>query len=216
MTRLVERLAAHVEAMKRNIDPSTVSRFMSLLRQVIEETETKHRYPILNLFCDWSLHPKLDRKDAQNILAAIEEALLEEMEKPGHFTADTFTVTVSPRRLRDEMIALLTANTIDPAIADNPHHFVAMAACLTEDISHKPLELTEKRLKEKTDKPITVGKQAHVVRALTIEPNTNPEVKAKYMIKADIVRLPLTPQVQRIYIQAPFVIATDEKGNPVA
>jgi hypothetical protein len=109
MTRSVERLAAHVEAMKRNIDPNTVSRFMSLSRQVIEETNTKDRYPVFNLFCDWSLHPKLDRKDAQNILGAIEEALLVEMVKPGHFTSDTLMAAVSPRRLQNEMIALLAA-----------------------------------------------------------------------------------------------------------
>jgi hypothetical protein len=71
MTSSVERLAAHVETMKSNIDPSTVSRLMSLSRQLIEETKTKDRYPVLNLFCDWSLHPKLDRKDAQNVLGRL-------------------------------------------------------------------------------------------------------------------------------------------------
>jgi hypothetical protein len=215
MTGAVERLAAHVEAMKSNIDPSTVSRLMSLSRQVIEETKTKDVYPVLNLFCDWSLHPKLDRKDAQNVLGAIEEALSEEMKKAGHFTGDTLMATVSPRRLRDEMIALLTANTIDPAIADNLHYFVPIAARLTEDLIHKPLELTEKRLKEKMQKPAH-GKRADVIRSLTIEPNTDPQIKAKFVVKADVRQNPSTPQMPGFYLQSPFVIAIDENGNPVA
>jgi hypothetical protein len=192
MTNSVERLAAHVEAMKSNIDQSTVSRLMSLSRQVIEETKKKDQYPVLNLFCDWSAHPRLDRKDAQKVLAALEEALREEMEMPGRFTADTFTAIVSPRRLRNDMSALLTANTIDPTIADNPRYFVPIATCLVEDISHKPLELTEANLREKMKKPVAVGKRADVIRSNPPMPTSG------------------------IYIQAPFVIATDEKGNPIA
>jgi hypothetical protein len=215
MTGSVERLAAHVEAMKRNIDPSTVSKLMSLSRQVLEETKKKDQYPILNLFCDWSLHPKLDRKDAKNVLAAIEDALSEEMEKPGHFTADTFMAIVSPRRLRDEMIALFKANIVDPTIAVSTHYFVPIAVRLTEDISHKPLELTEKGLEEKMIKPIAAGKQAYIVRALTIEPNSNPALKASFVIKAEVRPHPPL-QVPQIYIQGPFVIARDDKGNPVA
>jgi hypothetical protein len=215
MTNSVERLAAHVEAMKSNIDQSTVSRLMSLSRQVIEETKKKDQYPVLNLFCDWSAHPRLDRKDAQKVLAALEEALREEMEMPGRFTADTFTAIVSPRRLRNDMSALLTANTIDPTIADNPRYFVPIATCLVEDISHKPLELTEANLREKMKKPVAVGKRADVIRSLTIEPNTDPGIKANFVIKVDVRPNPPMP-TSGIYIQAPFVIATDEKGNPIA
>jgi hypothetical protein len=176
---------------------------MSLSRQVIEETNTKDRYPVFNLFCDWSLHPKLDRKDAQNILGAIEEALLVEMEKPGHFTSDTLMAAVSPRRLRNEMIALLTANMIDPTVAENLHYFVPIVAWLTEDISHKPLELTEKKFNQK----LLAGKPANIIRALTLEPNTNPQIRAKFVIKADVRRYP-TPRIPTVFLAAPFVIAT--------
>ena len=148
MKNSIERLAAQVEVMKTTIDQSTVSRLMLLSRQVIEETKKKDRYPVLNLFCDWILHPKLDRKDAQNVLAAVEKALSEEM----HFTADTFMATISPRRLRDQMIALFTANTVDPTIADNTHYFVPIATLLTEDVSRKPLELTERKAERENAK----------------------------------------------------------------
>jgi hypothetical protein len=137
------------------------------------------------------------------------------MEKPGHFTADTFMATVSPRRLRDEMIALLSANTIDPTIADNLQYFVPLAARLTEDISHKPLELTDAKLKAKMEKPAG-RKRADVIRSLIIEPNTDPQVKANFVIKADVRRNPPTPEMPGFFLQAPFVIATDGNGNPVA
>lgn len=214
MTRSVERLAAHVEAIKRNIDPSSVSRLMSLLRQVIEESETKHRYPILTLFCNWSLHPKLDQKAAQTILATIEEALREEMTMPGHVTASTLLATVSPRQLQEETISLLARNTIDPAIAKNPQYFVRIAEVLREDVLHKPLELTETKLREKLEKAASTCARTLVVRSLTIEPNADPQVKAPFVIKIEIRPHPPTPPT--IYLQAPFVIATDAQGNPVA
>jgi hypothetical protein len=172
--------------MKRNIDPSTVSRLMSLSRQVIEETGTKYQYPTLNLFCDWSLHPKLDRKSAQAILATIEDALRKEMEWAGHLTAGTLLATISPRRLQEEMIDLLARNRIDPNIAQNPQHFVPIAILLREEVIHKPLEIADKKLKEKLEMAASVGKRAQIVRSLTIEPDADPNLEVPFVIKVDV------------------------------
>jgi hypothetical protein len=92
---------------------------------------------------------------------------------------------------------------IDPTVAENFQYFVPIVAYLTEDISHKPLELTEKKFNQK----LLAGKPANIIRALTLEPNTNPEIRAKFVIKADVRRYP-TPQMPAVFLAAPFVIAT--------
>ena len=70
MTNLPDRLKSHLAKMAAgDISDSTTHRLMALLRQLLEERNEKHRYPITAMFCDWSLHVKLDRsKPASTLL----------------------------------------------------------------------------------------------------------------------------------------------------
>jgi hypothetical protein len=143
MATVVERLASQVETLKRGpIDVNTATRLLTLARQVIEEDHSKSKYPTINLYADWSVHNKLDRKDAQKVLGDIEEALRIEMEeKPGHFDGNTMVRAVSPRKFGQELGELLRSKMIDPSVAE-PKYLVPIFESVLEEVSTKPLQLS--------------------------------------------------------------------------
>jgi hypothetical protein len=63
---VLDRLAEHVAELKAGqISKSTVHRLMVLLRELLESRNEQDKYPVLRMFCDWSLHTKLtDQKRA--------------------------------------------------------------------------------------------------------------------------------------------------------
>jgi hypothetical protein len=70
------RLAEQAANMKAgDITKSTVHRFMALLRELLEERNERKKYPFLTMFCDWSLHTKLDRSKAGDDLLDILDAM---------------------------------------------------------------------------------------------------------------------------------------------
>jgi hypothetical protein len=217
MATAVERLAIHVETLKRGpIDVSTATRLLTLARQIIETDKTKSTYPTINLYGDWCVHDKLDRKGAQKILAEIEDALRIELSgKPGHFDGDTMARAVSPRKFGQELSGLLKSKLIDPTVAE-PKYLVPILKSVLEEVSTKPLELPgdvfAKRLKEQRSEK----ERIHIVKSLVIESNTDPQVKGNYQLRAVVTENPGHPNVPEINIASPMIIATDEAGNVVA
>jgi|SRR5260370_42446856 hypothetical protein len=64
---VLDRLAEHLAEMKTgDLSKSTVHRLMVLLRELLEARNEQNKYPLLRMFCDWSLHTKLDRSKAGN------------------------------------------------------------------------------------------------------------------------------------------------------
>jgi hypothetical protein len=55
------------------ISQSTVVHFMSLARQAMEAHSLKDQFPTAAMYCDWSLHAKLDRRQAHDLLDHIDE-----------------------------------------------------------------------------------------------------------------------------------------------
>jgi hypothetical protein len=217
MATAVERLATHVETLKRGpIDVSTATRLLTLVRQVIETDKTKSTYPTINLYGDWCVHDKLDRKDAQKILAEIEDALRIEMEeKPGHFDHNTMARVVSPRKFGQELSDLLKSKLIDPNVAE-PKYLVPILKSVLEEISTKPLELREDVLAQRMKEQRSETERIHIVKSLVIESNPDPQVKANYRLRAVVTQNPVNPNVPEINIASPLIIATDAAGNVVA
>jgi hypothetical protein len=110
MATATERLANHVNELKQGpIDVSKATRLLALARQIIEADQTKKKYPIINLYADWTVHNKLDRQDAQRILGEIDEAFRVEAKQPGHFDANTMALAISPKKFASELDELLKA-----------------------------------------------------------------------------------------------------------
>jgi hypothetical protein len=215
MVTTVEKLTAHVDDLKQGkIDVNTGSRLMSLLRQITEEDNSKADYPTITLFADWVAHTKLDRKNARVILMEIEAALQKEAQQPGHFDNNTLMRAVSPRKLRNEIDTLLKSKNIDNTITE-PATFVPIALAVVEEISSKPLELTDDLLAKRMKEDISEDKRVEVVQSVVIEPNTIPGDKSKFKIGATIFPNPPVAGMPGFKIQSAFPIATDASGKPV-
>jgi hypothetical protein len=75
LTGAVHRLSTHLAKMKAgDVSESTMHRCMGLLRQLLEERGDRKKYATLAMFCDWLLHPKLDRSKAGGDLLDILDA----------------------------------------------------------------------------------------------------------------------------------------------
>lgn len=217
MATATERLATHVEALKRGtIDVSTSTRLLSLLRQVVETDSSKSKYPTINLYADWTLHNKLDRKDAQKILAEIEEALRIEISgKRGHFDANTMARAVSPQRFGTELQTILRRKLIDPSIA-KPNYLVPILQSIVEEVSTKPLELPADVLAKRMKEQRSEQQRILIVKSLVVEKNSNPQVEGNYGLKAAITFNPVMQNMPLLNIAAPLIIARDASGKIIA
>jgi hypothetical protein len=217
MARAVERLATHVEILKLGpINVSTATRLLMLARQVIEIDRMKSKYATVNLYADWCVHDKLDRNNAQKILAEIDDALRIEMERPGHFDANTMAQAISFRKFGQELSHLLKSKLIDPSIAE-PEYLVPILKSVLEEVSTKPLELPRDVLAKRSKDRCREMGRIYTVKSLVIESNTDPQVRADYLLRAVVVtQSPAGPRASEINIAAPLIIATDAAGNIVA
>jgi hypothetical protein len=211
MVATVEKLSAHVDDLKQGkIDVNTASRLLLLLHQITEEDN----YPTITLFADWIAHTKLDRKNARAILTEIEVALRKEAEQPGHFDHTTLMRVVSLKRLHNEIGTLLKNKNVDSAIT-KPRVFVPIALAVAEEISSKPLELTDDLLAKRMEEKIPEDKRIEVVQSVVIEPNTIPGDKSKFQIRAKVFPNPPVAGMPGFNIQSAFPIATDANGKPI-
>jgi len=216
MPTAVERLANHVETLKRgSIDVSTATRLLTLTRQVIENDNSKSKYPTINLYGDWSVHDKLDRKDAQKILAEIDEAFRIEAKQPGHFDANTMARAISPRKFGQELGEALKAKLIDPSMAE-PQYLVPILRSIMQEISTKPLELPEAEFAKRMKEQRSEKDRIEIVKSLVIEPNQDPQNKAEYRLKAIVYPNPPVPNMPGFQLISPFILAQDQAGNIIA
>ena len=71
MTNPRDRLIDHLPALRGDISKSTTQRLMALLRELLEERKERKKYSALTMYCDWSVHTKLDRSPAGSALLDI-------------------------------------------------------------------------------------------------------------------------------------------------
>jgi hypothetical protein len=216
LSTALERLASHVEILKRgSIDVSTATRLLALSRQIIENDNSRSKYPTINLYGDWSVHNKLDRKDAQRVLAEIDEAFRIEAEQPGHFDGNTMARAISPRKFEQELGEFLKAKLIDPSIGE-PQYLVPILRSIMQEISTKPLELPEAEFAKRMKEQRSEKDRIQIVKSLVIEPNQDPQNKAEYRLRAIVYPNPPVPNMPGFQVITPFILAKDEAGNIIA
>src|SRR2546423_7911209 len=119
VTALVDRLKKHVAKIRAgdNTD-STVHRLLALLRELLEERKERDKYPLLTMFCDWTLHTGLDRSKAgSGVLDTLDETWAWSQRVDEQIQG--LLRDISPQKLREQMISLLTSEFIDPSILDD-------------------------------------------------------------------------------------------------
>jgi hypothetical protein len=139
MTAIVNRLTKHVAKMKAGeITESTVHRFMSLLRELLEERKERNKYQLLTMFCDWALHTGLDRSKAGGMLLDILDSTWANSQNVDAQIGEIMR-GISPRTLRDQMFALLGGSFVDPSVVVEADYCVRIMDHLITDLQGKPV-----------------------------------------------------------------------------
>ena len=126
---------------KRPLSRSEVVHFMLEIRKLIDQMDD--RYPVLEFFCDWVMHPQLDRsKGAKQVLAMFDEAAEIARHNSGalpNHIMDRLGPVLSLTRLRDELTLILAEHRFDSDICDRLDPWGQFLATYVELISCSPL-----------------------------------------------------------------------------
>jgi hypothetical protein len=98
---------------------SEVLRFLIEVRKCIEQMEA--RYPVLTFFCDWLVHPTLDRKPAREILKELDTFVAEHISS-GLFTKgsmDKIAPLIGFLTFRRDLLLFLGEHGLDTELIGN-------------------------------------------------------------------------------------------------
>jgi hypothetical protein len=144
-----DRLSEHVAIMRSgDISKSTVHRFIGLLRELLGERDELKKYPLSRMFCDWSVHTKLDRSPAGTEFLDLIDAMF-----TGNADAQVKKMRqgLSPVQLRRQIITLLATSYIDPTIVSEPQLCSRIFNYLYDDLKGKSVA---RSTKDRQTKPI--------------------------------------------------------------
>jgi hypothetical protein len=111
---------------------------MALVRELIEERKGRKQYPLLAMFCDWSLHPHLDRSTAgADLLDLLDETWANSQQVDQQI--QTLVGQLSPQTLRADLTSLLRSALIWPGPLENDGMFRSIVSQFTADLAHKPI-----------------------------------------------------------------------------
>jgi hypothetical protein len=211
MTNLPDRLKSQLAKMAAgDISDSTTHRLMALLRQLLEERNEKHRYPITAMFCDWSLHVKLDRsKPASTLLD-----LLDGTWSTGN--ADQAIQNIgeglNPRKLRDEIVQLLGSAFIHPGIILDDGGFATIMDHLLAELADKPITRRPQDVQNHTSKRLAQGQRFMAVQLFFSLNEDKKNTPAKYLLNLMSEQIQPTPG-GHVNVVLPWPLAADTAGN---
>lgn len=153
---VLDRLAEHIAEMKAGqISKSTVHRLMALLRELLETRGEQEKYPLLRMFCDWSLHTKLDHSKAGNQLLGILDAMWAKSKTIDEQFRELLEGT-SPARFQTEIASVLATSRIDPSLVHGSR-FPVIVRHIIADLTGKPVSRSVNAIKTKTSERLAKG-----------------------------------------------------------
>lgn len=157
MTVLSDRLVQHLQLMNAGeVTLSTVHRLMALVRELLEERRGRKQYPVLAMFCDWSLHSRLDRSPAgTELLDLLDEVWANSQQVDQQ--VQSLVSQLSPQALRAELILLLRSALIWPGPIENEELFRSIIRHFTTDLAHKPISRKAKDQPKRTQVRLASG-----------------------------------------------------------
>src|ERR1700720_1442427 len=105
MDKYLKQLAAKLEKIenRNHLDDDGVVRLMSLFRQHLELNNLKQRFPVLQFYCNWTLHDRLDQQ-SKLLLSQIPQIIQDPNELNPN---DRINEAISLQRLRSEILKVL-------------------------------------------------------------------------------------------------------------
>jgi hypothetical protein len=130
---------------------SDVLEVLTETRKLLENRNLRQTYPLLYLYCDWSLHDSIDRSDmARRVLRSFFDHLVPPKgvtRLPGDGAASPreyfqrSLALVGPAALRKEWLALHRAFSIDAPQLDSQRHWCRFYMTVLSRIEGTPIEL---------------------------------------------------------------------------
>jgi hypothetical protein len=212
MSNLQERLVIHLQKLAAgDISESTTHRLMALLRELLEERNERRKYPALAMFCDWSVHTKLDRSAGGG-------ALLDMLDEiwANSTTVDQqiqiLTNELSPQKLRVQMEQLLGSSFIHPGVIPNGHVFASIIDHLIADLVGKPISRRPCDVSKRTSDRLARGLR-HIADRLLFSRNEDKTVSAAKYLLTLVSRQIDPPSTGEARIILPWPIAVNEWGK---
>jgi hypothetical protein len=138
-----------------DISEST-AQIYGLVRELLEARNEKSKYPTLVMYCDWSLHSKLNRSRAGNaLLDLLDSTWANSKNVDAQFKE--LCQAVSPYRLQHELIECLTTCLLNATLFEDRLKFLKFMTYLTADLLRKPIVRPENEIKNRMDERLAKG-----------------------------------------------------------
>jgi hypothetical protein len=107
-------------------------------RQYLEANKLKKRYKVTMFYCNWALHPQLDKDPVPDTL----KRLTQTMFNHGAYANDEINEILSLRILRKEILHVLSANRVDPMFFESYIGWKGFISSFLALLLSKPLQWT--------------------------------------------------------------------------
>ena len=138
MTKLINLLQSNKINLNNEND---VNRIMSEIRKVLEATQKKREYPILNFYCDWMLHPQKDRitPEMTEIISKIYVEISKDIEIGFGFGGTNISAFTYMENLKTEIQKFLAENDIKDHMTKTRENWIAFINALTKILVEQPI-----------------------------------------------------------------------------
>lgn len=136
MDMFLEHVAEHLRILDtmRQCTSNDALVMMVWLRQHLENNNLKKEYPVTNFYCDWCLHVRLNRAQAEAVLRKIVAAIY----LPGE-PNDNINEALSLQILRNELITILRGAALSELICSSHSRWLSFVFAIVENVLDKPL-----------------------------------------------------------------------------
>ncbi len=134
-----EKLVQRINTFE-GFDGDIVLAFMKELRELLELKKLQSKYPILNLYCNWCLHPELSASNTiYRILEEITDIFLSEIKIGSEFIGHVNHL-LSMENLRKQMLELLAAENIPDYWISINENWYGFRQRLLSNVVRKPIQ----------------------------------------------------------------------------
>jgi hypothetical protein len=214
MTSLPDKLKRHLSKMAAgDISDSTTNRLMALLRQLLEERAERNRYPITAMFCDWSLHTKLDRSQAASaLLDLLDDTWVQTANADADQLIQKITDGLNPHKLRAEIVQLLGSAFIHAGVVLHDAGFAATMDHLLAELVDKPITRRPQHVQSHTSKRLAQGHRFMAVRLFFCLNEDKKHTPAKYVLNLMSQQIEPAPG-GHVNVVIPWPLAADRAGT---
>lgn len=131
---------------KSNWTPDNILRIMTAFRHILEEKKLQSKYPFLNLYCDWVLHPEISRSPVGlKILEFLTDTMIAQNSNPkkSKWINDAINEILSLHKLKENIEALCDELNISKNVLINKENWKKFVQLLiVYELQKKPIKFS--------------------------------------------------------------------------